>query len=121
MKSHTQLPWEAILEACTSVVGWTLTLVGVNVVSFFFGYWIGHRGFPDWEQTMRALAFVPLVWLGSPTMIAAYVMTAITWYLPIQYDLPRARWALLGVDGLMWIVGIYSVVWHTKGGKFFSF
>jgi hypothetical protein len=121
MKSHVDRPWGAILEACSTLLGWTLTIVGVNFVSFFLGYWIGHRGFPDWDRAMRALTYVPLIWLGSSAMIAAYVMSAITWYLPIHFDLPRARWVMLGFNAMMWIVGIHSVVRNTIGNKFFSY
>lgn len=121
MKSHIDHPWPAIIEACTTLLGWTLVIVGVNIVSFFLGYWIGHRGIPGWEKTVQALAYVPLIWLGSPAMIAAYIMSALTWYLPIHYELPRVRWGMLGFNALLWILGIHSVVRATFDSKFFSF
>lgn len=121
MKSHVDRPWAAILEACSTLLGWTLTIVGVNLVSFFLGYWIGHRGIPGWKQTTNALAFVPLIWLGSPAMIWAYIMSAITWYLPIHFELPRARWGMLAFNALLWLVGIHSVVRNAMDSKLFSF
>lgn len=120
-KAHVPLPWPVVIEACSTLLGWTLVIVGVNFTAFFVGYWSGHRGIPGWDQTLRALAYVPLVWLGSPAMIGAYVASLLTWHLPIHYDLPRARWWMLGANGLLWIGGICSVVRATQGSKFFHF
>jgi hypothetical protein len=108
-------------EAISSVGGWTMVIVGSMILGFVAGYWVGHRQMMPAEQTVRAFAKIPILWLGFKEVILAYVITALAWYLPFHREEWQLRLGAPLVTFITWTGVIISVVTQTQGSKFFAF
>jgi hypothetical protein len=112
---------KAMRDALGSAFGWACVIIATLVTGFCAGYWIGHRAVTGAEQTLKAFAQLPLLWLGFSQMFFAYVITALAWYLPLRYESHRLRFVAAGTNFVTWLIVIVSVVEQSKDAKFFHY
>ncbi len=91
------------------------------VVGFVAGYWIGHGEMTTVRKTAEAMLWLPVVWLGRPVVLLAYVSTALAWYLPIRFERGWARTAALAaLNAVIWTAVIGHEVRQCLHGKFWQ-
>ncbi len=121
MKDRDEYPWTPIADASSTLFGWTVIIIATILAGFLLGYWIGHREFTPWNQSFGAMAYLPMLWLGSPEVLVAYIVTAFAWYLPMHHETLRIRIIAALVNFAVWLIAIIMVVERTKHAKFFQF
>jgi hypothetical protein len=117
MPNRDWSPLQAILEAVATVAGRTFIVMATSAVGFCCGYWIGHREVMGATATLEAMAWVPVVWLGQPTIFIAYAATGLAIFLSIHVE---NRWlypAALIVTFITWVIVVADIVEATSHGK----
>lgn len=110
-------PLAAICEAVATFNGWTIVTALTVVLGFSVGYWIGHGQLMSPRMTFEAMLWLPVVWLGRPSVLIAYGTTALAWCLPIYWESERLRWGAWAVNLVAWIVIIAIEVERCSDGK----
>lgn len=108
-------------EAVISTFGWTGFMAGAMIVGFCAGYWIGHCEIVGPGETFAAFVLLPMIWIAFPQIIAAFVVMALAWYLPLHYDSLWLRLGAMAINAVVWLAVIASVVWQTDGAMFFRY
>jgi hypothetical protein len=114
-------PDDGIRGAFSTVLGWSGVILATLVLGFLSGYWIGHRGIPPFEQTVRAFAVLPLLWVANVEMFAAYAVLGLAWYLPLRYEWRELRVGATAANFLVWLAIIAWMVVKWSDSKFFRF
>jgi hypothetical protein len=113
--------FDEFYDAISTVWGWTMVIGSAMILGFVTGYWIGHRQIMPAEQTVRAFAAIPLLWLRFKETFLAYIVTALAWYVPLHREEWQLRLAAPLLTSLAWIGVIISVVVQAKASKLFQF
>ncbi|MDZ7615486.1 MAG: hypothetical protein U1E05_00690 [Patescibacteria group bacterium] len=110
-------PPSAVRGAFASVIGWTLLIAGGVLVGFLIGYWVGHGEITAAGRTCEAFMWLPVVWLGRPMVLIAFLATGLAWYLPLRYESTWLRVTAATANLLTWIVVIAVEVERCSQGK----
>jgi hypothetical protein len=108
----------AVLEAVSTMLGWTVVIVLTLIVGFCAGYWTGHHQITSIGQTVSAFVWIPILWLAFAQMFAAYAVTALAWYLPIYFERLWLKVCAVIATFSTWFLVIWSIVAQsdvTKG------
>ncbi len=120
MHQSESYPFDVIAEALTSVVGWVIVILLTMLAGFCCGYWIGHKEIVGADKTLKAMAWLPVVWLGQPTVLIAYGVTALSIYLPIRIQSAWLNISAVIVTFIAWAIVVAYVVDATSNGKFWQ-
>ncbi len=120
MHQSESYPFDVIAEALTSVVGWVIVILLTMLAGFCCGYWIGHKEIVGVYKTLEAMAWLPVVWLGQPTVLIAYGVTALSIYLPIRIQSAWLNISAVIVTFIAWAIVVAYVVDATSNGKFWQ-
>ncbi|MBN2023462.1 MAG: hypothetical protein JW809_11800 [Pirellulales bacterium] len=106
--------------ALQSVVAWFLIILSAMLLGFCCGYWIGHGEFVGFEKTFRAMAWLPIVWIGQPSVLIPYAVTAVAVYLPLRIESLWLRIVAVPSTFLAWMIVVAQVVRATSDSKFWQ-
>jgi len=105
-------PLSGALEALQTTAGWTLTIAFMTAVGQWAGVCLGRGELCTGGEFLTLAPLLFVAWIISPSMAGAWIVTALSWLLPLYNE---GGWRKLAAASGVFLVWTGTMAWLIRG------